>query len=161
MLLSYWQECARVLVPSGNDQGPETELCVLPGTPEGRTKAAVSPPPTHWVFVGFLCCPPQRLGRNVQPRQNASSVHPPPPPPRSPLWGGRCLRSVLNEVEGRAGSSQPPAGKKSRTPPPLPNCRSQGEVPEASRPEAQSLDPAARLTEFPSATHCVTLVKLL
>lgn len=53
MLLSCWQECAGVLVPWGNDRGLEMELCVLPGTPEGQTKAAVSPPcpPTYTLGV--------------------------------------------------------------------------------------------------------------
>lgn len=39
----------------GNEQRLETELCVLPGTPEGQTKAAVSPPTytlgVHWVSL--------------------------------------------------------------------------------------------------------------
>ena len=126
----------------------------------GQKPLSPPPPPTYTLGVYWVSLlPSPKAGKECA--AEAECLFCPSPPQRSPLWGGRCLRSVLNEVEGRAGSSQPPAGKKSRTPPPLPNCRSQGEVPGASRPEAQSLDPAARLTEFPSATHCVTLVKLL
>lgn len=53
MLLSCWQEFAGVLVPLWNDQGLETELRVLPGTPEGQTKAAVSPP-TYTLGVNWV-----------------------------------------------------------------------------------------------------------
>lgn len=44
---------------------------------------------------------------------------------------------------------------------PLWNFKSKGKVPEASQHETQSVRLTARLTEFQSVTHSVTLVELL
>lgn len=98
--------------PLGMARAGKRAVCAPRGT-RGKTKAAVSHPPTRSVLTGFLCCPPQRQGRNVQPgRIPLLSV------PLGHHSGWPVPEESVNEVAGRARSAQPPARMQSGILPP-------------------------------------------
>lgn len=88
--------------PLGMARAGNRAVCA-PRDNRGKTKAAVSHPPTLSVLTGFLCCPPQRQGRNVQPG--------PIPLLSVPLGhhsGWSVPKESVNEVAGRTRNTQPP-----------------------------------------------------
>lgn len=150
MLLCHWQESAGVPAPSWNDPGLETKLC-FPQWHQKEGQKRLSPhPPTHSVLIGLLCCPPQRLGRNVQPRRN-SSLHPAPPLEVTTLGSLMPVESV-EWSRGQSQEQRASSQGEVRDSAFFPNCKLQGDGQEASWHMAQSMGFGARWTGFWSAT---------
>lgn len=113
--------------PLGTARAGNWAVCAPRGT-RGKTKAAVSHPPTRSVLTGFLCCPPQRQGRNVQPgRIPLLSV------PIGHPSGWPVPEESVNEVAGRARSAQPPDPSQDAVgdSASFPNCKLPGNIREA------------------------------